>query len=284
MQTGQPSRTALGAAGLRAAHQVLEGGAIFADPLALRILGISPDDVDRNAEADVAHLRLRYFTALRPRTAEDALIEAVARGASQLVVLGAGLDTFAYRTTLGDRLRIFEVDHPDTQAWKRQRLADAAIPIPPTLTFVPVNFETETLLDKLAAAGFDTARRSFFTWLGVVPYLTETAIFATLAAIASLPRGAEVVFDYVNPSASIEQQGTRTAHEALATRVATLGETLQNAFDTDALRTSLIALGFRDIDDAGPQQLAARFFPDRATEPPRRGAHVVRAATASQGG
>jgi methyltransferase (TIGR00027 family) len=279
MQTGQPSRTALGAASLRAAHQVLERGAIFSDPLALRILGISPDEIDRDAEADPARLRLRYFIAMRARIAEDALTEAVARGTSQLVVLGAGLDTFAYRTTYGDKLRIFEVDHPDTQAWKRQRLADAAIPLPDALTFVPVDFETETLSEKLAAAGFDPARRSFFTWLGVVPYLTEAAIFATLGAIASLPGGAYVVFDYVNPLASIDQAGTHTAHEALAARVAALGEKLQSAFDTDALRDRMVALGFHHIDDAGPQQLAARFFPDRATSSPRSGAHVVRAAT-----
>lgn len=279
MQTGQPSRTALGTANLRAAHQVLEHGAIFADPLALRILGISPGDIDRDAEADVARLRLRYFIAMRARIAEDALTEAVAGGTSQLVVLGAGLDTFAYRTTFGDRLRIFEVDHPDTQAWKRQRLADAEIPLPEMLTFVSVDFETETLSERLAAAGFDPTRRSFFTWLGVVPYLTEAAIFATLGAIATLPGGAEVVFDYVNPSTSIDQQGTRTAHEALAARVAALGETLQNAFDTNALRARLTELGFEDIDDAGPQQLAARFFPDRAASSPRGGAHVVRAAT-----
>ncbi|CAN5385428.1 hypothetical protein BH11PSE4_BH11PSE4_02470 [soil metagenome] len=279
MQIGQPSRTALGAASLRAAHQVLEHGAIFADPLALRILGISPDDIDRDAEAEVARLRLRYFIAMRARLAEEALAAAVARGVRQFIVLGAGLDTFAYRTTLGDHLRIFEVDHPDTQAWKRQRLADAAIAVPDMLSFVPVDFETESLSDKLAAAGFDPARRSFFSWLGVVPYLTETAIFATLAAIASLPGGAEVVFDYVNPSVSIDQAGTRLAHEALATRVAALGEQLRNAFDSDALHARLKALGFEHIDDAGPQQLAARFFPDRAASSPRNGAHVIRAAT-----
>src|ERR1700712_2289527 len=157
MQPGQPSRTALGAAGLRAAHQVLDGAAIFVDPLALRILGPDADDLVREAqaEADPFGQRLRWFIAIRSRIAEDALAAAVKRGVRQLVVLGAGLDTYAYRAEHADDLRIFEVDHPATQAWKRQRLTEAAIALPPTLTFVSVDFERETLADRLTAADFD---------------------------------------------------------------------------------------------------------------------------------
>ena len=135
---------------------------------------------------------MRMFIAVRTRFAEDALTAAVARGVRQLVVLGAGLDTYAYRGVMRDRLRIFEVDHPATQAWKRQRLAQAEIPLPRTLTFAPVDFERQTLGEGLAAAGFDAAERSFFTWLGVAPYLTEEAAYATLSFIGSLPGGAGV--------------------------------------------------------------------------------------------
>jgi methyltransferase (TIGR00027 family) len=159
MQPGQPSRTALGAAGLRAAHQVLDGAAIFADPLALRILGSDADDLVREAEveADPFRQRLRWFIAVRSRIADDALTAAAKRGARQLVVLGAGLDTTAYRALPSQDLRIFEVDHPATQAWKRERLAEANIPLPAALTFVPLDFERETLAARLAAAGFDSA-------------------------------------------------------------------------------------------------------------------------------
>jgi methyltransferase (TIGR00027 family) len=187
MQTGQPSRTALGAAGLRAAHQVLDRAAIFTDPLALRILGPDAEAMVRDAETDLSRQRLRWFIAIRARIAEDALAAAVQRGVGQLVVLGAGLDTYAYRAPPSDNLRIFEVDHPLTQAWKRERLAEAAIAPPAALRFVPVDFERETLADGLGAAGFDPARQTFFSWLGVVPYLTEQAVFATLGFIAGLP-------------------------------------------------------------------------------------------------
>jgi methyltransferase (TIGR00027 family) len=277
MQTGQPSRTALGAAALRAAHQVLDAAAIFTDPLALRILGGDAEAMLRDA-TDVSRQRLRWFIAIRTRIAEDALALAVRHGVRQLVVLGAGLDTYAYRTPPSDDLRIFEVDHPSTQAWKRQRLAEAGIALPATLRFVPVDFERETLADRLSAAGLDPAQQTFFTWLGVVPYLTEQAVFATLGFIAGLPGGAHVVFDYVNPTASIAEPGARAAREALAARVAALGETLQCHFDTEELGARLAKLGFRDVEDLGPGQIAERFFPGRVTSS-AGGAHVLRAAT-----
>src|SRR5580698_3090474 len=144
MQSGQPSRTAFAAAVHRAVHQVLENGAIFADPLALRIVAPDSEDAEalvRDAEQHPQRCAMRIFIAARTRFAEDALVAAVAGGAAQLVVLGAGLDTYAYRGAMLDRLRIFEVDHPATQAWKRQRLAETAIPMPPALTFAPVDFE-----------------------------------------------------------------------------------------------------------------------------------------------
>jgi methyltransferase (TIGR00027 family) len=278
MQTGQPSRTALGAAGLRAAHQVLDHAAIFTDPLALRILGADAEAMVRDAQADIARQRLRWFIAIRTRIAEDALAAAVQNGVRQLVVLGAGLDTYAYRAPQSDDLRIFEVDHPSTQQWKRERLAEAAIAVPTTLRFVPVDFERETLADGLATAGFDPAQQTFFTWLGVVPYLTEQAVFSTLGFIAGLPGGAHVVFDYANPPASIVEPGHRAAHEALAARVAELGETFRCRFDTQALRARLAELGFHDVEDLGPGQIAERFFPGRATAS-GGGAHVLRATT-----
>jgi methyltransferase (TIGR00027 family) len=172
MQTGRSSLTAHSAAVHRAVHQVSEQGRIFFDPLAVRILGEDAGALARDAEQRPHSRRMRIFIAARTRFAEATLAAAVERGVKQLVVLGAGLDTYAYRGAMRDRLRIFEVDHPATQAWKRERLAEAGIKIPERLTFAPVDFERETLAEGLAAAGFDPAQRSFFTWLGVVPYLT----------------------------------------------------------------------------------------------------------------
>jgi methyltransferase (TIGR00027 family) len=275
MQAGEPSRTALGAAGHRAAHQVLESGLIFADPLALRILGPDANAAIEAARSDPARRRLRLFIAVRTRFAEDALAAAVVSGVRQLVVLGAGLDTFAYRSPFGDRLRVFEVDHPATQAWKRRRLDDAAIPLPPVLRFAPVDFEHGTLADGLTAAGFDPAQPGFLTWLGVVPYLTEPAVFSTLAWIASLAGGAHVVFDYGNPPLP----GDDAAHRQLAERVAAGGEPFRSHFETDILHAKLAALGFGRIEDLGPPAIRQRYFAGRGGPVPDRGGHIAHATT-----
>jgi methyltransferase (TIGR00027 family) len=280
MEAGKPSRTALGAASHRAAHQVLEGGRIFADPLALRILGEDADSAVRRAQEDPARRRMRLFIAVRTRFAEDALAAAIERGVQQLVVLGAGLDTYAYRGTCRERLRIFEVDHPATQAWKRQRLADAAIPVPGNLTFAPVDFERQDLAAGLETAGFDPARQTFFMWLGVVPYLTAEATWSTLGFLGSLPNGAHVVFDYSDPPASFSPE-ERIIHEMRAARVAELGEAWVNYFEADELRSKLTALGFSEVEDLGPQQILSRYFPQTAADGRDRGGHVVRVSTIS---
>ena len=278
MQLGKPSRTAWAAAAHRAAHQVLEQGRIFTDPLALRILGEDSETVARKAEERPSGRRMRIFIAVRTRFAEDALADAVERGVRQVVVLCAGLDTYAYRSTLRDRLRIFEVDHPATQAWKRQRLAEAAIPIPNSLTFAPIDFEQQTLAEGLAAAGFDSSRQTFFTWLGVVPYLTKEAVWSTLGFIASLPNGAHVVFDYSDPPASWSAEA-RINYQRRATRVAELGEAWLNYFEADELRAKLMALGFSEVEDLGPPQIAARFFPNQVSAIANKGGHILRATT-----
>ncbi|HEX4135080.1 MAG TPA: SAM-dependent methyltransferase [Bryobacteraceae bacterium] len=282
MRSGEPSRTALAAARHRAAHQLLEHGGIFTDPLAVRILGEDADTIAREAEENRSRRMMRIFIAVRTRFAEDALAAAVEAGVSQLVVLGAGLDTYAWRGAMREHIRIFEVDHPATQAWKRRRLAEAALPFPPCLTFAPVDFEAgleqDTLSAGLQAAGFDPAGRTFFTWLGVVPYLTEDAVWSTLGFIASLPSGAHVVFDYSNPPHALTPE-MRALHDIRAARVAELGEAWTSYFDSDKLRSQLIAAGFTTVEDLGPREIAARYFPHRVASAPETGGHVVRAAT-----
>ena len=277
----QPSRSALAAATHRAAHQLLERGRIFADPLAVPMLGQHAETVAREAEAEPARRGMRLFIAARSNIAETALKVGVeARGVAQLVVLGAGLDTFAYRNPFGDRLRVFEVDHPATQAWKRRRLSEAGIATPVGLTFAPVDFERAGLLEGLAAAGFDPARRSFFTWLGVVPYLSEAAVVSTLAVIAGLPGGAEVVFDYADPPESLSPE-QQAAHRLRAERVAALGEPWLSYFEPASLHPRLRELGFASVEDFGPRDLAQRYFgAASAQQIPERGGHVLIARTA----
>jgi methyltransferase (TIGR00027 family) len=276
MLSGQFSRTALGAAGHRAAHQILEGGRIFADPLALPILGEDAQAILAEARENPARRGLRLFVAARSRIAEEAARQAIEEGARQIVVLGAGLDTFAYRLEGKDGLRVFEVDHPATQSEKRRRLAAAGIAPPAHLTFAPCDFEHAELGDSLHAVGFNPNRRAFFLWLGVVPYLTEKAIFATLGFIAKLP-GGEVVFDYANPVETIADPASRELHERLSQRVAAAGEAFRSYFETPALHEKLRALGFGEIEDLGPNRIAARYFPERAAPGRTSGGHVVRA-------
>src|SRR6476661_6883364 len=196
MQAGQPSQTALGAAAHRAVHQTLEGGVIFADPFALQILSDDTRARLPDMANDPAHLPMRLFVAARSRFSEDTLAACVARGVRQIVVLGAGLDTFSLRNPhAAQGVRVFEVDYPATQDWKRERLKQAGLGVPSSLTFAPIDFERQSLADGLNAAGFQADRPAFFQWLGVVPYLTADAISATLDFIAGVPQS-EVVFDY----------------------------------------------------------------------------------------
>jgi methyltransferase (TIGR00027 family) len=197
----------------------------------------------------------------------------------QLVVLGAGLDTYAYRSALPDGLKVFEVDHPATQAFKRERLAAAHIDMPSALSYVPVDFERDACGERLSVAGFDPNVRTFVTWLGVIPYLTQQAIGATLTYIAKLPGGAEVVFDYSNPPEQMTQE-RRREHEQRASRVAEWGEEWLSYFDTETLHDQLLAMGFARLDDLGPREIVRRYLPEVAAPISVAGGHVILAATA----
>jgi len=254
MVEGRPSKTAWRVAMRRAAHQILDIPPVFVDPLAVRIVE------GQTAENDLAPFRA--FMAVRSRYSEDRLAEAVARGATQCVVLGAGLDTFAYRNPYAD-LHVFEVDHPSTQVWKRHRLDQAGIHIPASMTFVPVDFETQSLREELGGAGFRFDRITFFSWLGVVPYLTDEAFESTLRFIASMPGDSGVVFDYGATRESLSPR-EQAARDALSARVAAAGEPFQLFLDPNELSARLEALGFGEPEDLGAPELNSRYFHDRA--------------------
>lgn len=266
MTLSAPSRTALGVAVHRAVHQVLEGGHIFADPFAKSILG--PDSEGLIAERSTQrHRHMRSFVAVRSRFAQDFLAQAVARGVRQVVVLGAGLDTTALRNP---NAAVFEVDHPVTQDWKRERIA--GMNPPSGLRFVPVDFEQQNLADGLALAGFDLAAPAFFVWLGVVPYLTRNAIHATLDFAASVP-DSEIVFDYSQaPERYPPKQ--RKLVMALVERVAALGEPFRSYFDPPEMTALLKSKGFGRIEDLGPREIGARYL-NRRIQTGRAGGHVV---------
>ena len=174
---------------------------------------------------------------------------------------------------------MFEADHPATQAWKRGLLAAAGMADPGELTYVPVDFEREALGDGLARAGFDPEAPAFFSWLGVVPYLTDTAIFGTLGWIAALPGGARVVFDYGNPPAAGE--AFEAGRVELARRVEAAGEALKTCFETPTLHARLGALGLRVLEDCGPAAMRERLRPGTGSTGTDRGGHVLVAASES---
>jgi methyltransferase (TIGR00027 family) len=280
MEDHQPSRTAQGAALHRAAHQLLDMPPVFADPLALKIIGREAESELRAALIRIRTERagLRAFIAARSRFSEDTLAEAVAQGVRQYVLLGAGLDTFAYRAARAfPGLSVFEVDHPATQSWKRERLVEAGIAVPDVLTYAPVNFETETLAEGLARAGFDAKAPAVFAWLGVVPYLTRDAIMATLGFIARLPHGTTAIFDYGEPPSERDVAAT-AAHREMAERVAASGEPFRSFFKAEDLKRDLAALGFSIVEDFDAAILNARYFSGRGDDLHLRGGgHLMRA-------
>jgi methyltransferase (TIGR00027 family) len=261
MIEGRPSITARRVAMRRAAHQLFDQPLVFEDPLAIAILGPEiaatlGDEADQPLER-----RLRAFMVARSRYAEDQLRAAVARGIRQYVLLGAGLDTFAYRNPYPD-LKVFEVDHPATQAWKRQCLAAAGIAIPENLRFAAVDFDKESWDEELRRRGFASSEPAFFAWLGVTLYLAEETVLATLGSIRSLHPRNTVVFDYALPRALLNAQ-EQAAHDVIAARVAAAGEPYRSSFDPRALDAHLRNIGFSLVEDLSGEDIDAHYFAGR---------------------
>ena len=268
MRQDRPSLTAHRVALSRAAHQLFDDPRVLDDPIALRILGeraAHEIQANRKRFAGKFARHLRAFLVARSRVAEDALAQAVERGVHQYVILGAGLDTFAYRNPYADTVQVFEVDHPATQAWKRRLLSAAGIGIPASLHFVPIDFETQTLAAGLRHAGFSTEEPAFFSWLGVSMYLTREAIVDTLRFVARLPRGSGIVFDYALAPHGLNLP-RRMIAGVLLRRVASVGEPWKTFFEPRQLADELTALGFEHIEDFGAAELNARFFAGRSDE------------------
>src|SRR5277367_5186392 len=276
MNPNEPSRTALMIARQRAAHQVLDHGSILSDPFAMKILREDEKDVLQFATTHPLASIGRLFTAARSRIAEDALSKAVERGIRQIVILGAGLDTFALRNPHGAQLRIYEVDHPATQAGKRQRLAEARIALPPWLILVPVDFERDEVGEKLVAAGFHQNSPAFFTWLGVLPYLTQHAIGRTLDYMSSI-QNSEVVFDYVEPPEAFSEE-LKELEKERTKQLQKIDERSVSRFEPAGIAAILRSHGFRAIEDINFQEIVSRFGRTvQGLAPGHAGVHVVHA-------
>lgn len=265
MDTGLrgPSRTALMAAMGRAVHSDGPPPHILDDWLAADLAGVEGRAILDNMRANVTPDRLQAFqawTAVRTRFVEDFVESAVAAGVRQYVVLGAGLDSFAYRhAELLERLTIFEVDHPFSQAWKRRRLDELHITLPHNVVFAAVDFETQSLLDALKASGFALDQRAVLSWIGVTMYLAREAIDATLASIVSCAPGTRIALTYDQPPDVLSDKARALLADVSGT-AAKYGEPFVSLFRQDEIERLLIEHGFDSVTHFGADEAVSRYF------------------------
>jgi methyltransferase (TIGR00027 family) len=279
---GQPSLTALTAAAARAAHLIVDDEpVIFADTLAEAMLGEQAEEFIAYHRAHGTHPVLvgaRAQVTCRSRYAEDRLARGIERGIGQYVLLGAGLDSFAYRSPLAGRVRVFEVDHPATQEHKRRvagavtgsargaagsagaAAGDAAVG---GVTFVPVDFARDSLADALGRAGFDAARPAFVSWLGVTMYLDYSAIEATVSVLGGLAPGSQIVVDYMLPAGLRDAEG-QTYADLVGQVAAERGEPWRSVFAPEAMADLLARYGFGQARDVGQRDMIPAASWDRS--------------------
>ena len=231
------------------------------DTLALQLAGKEGRGVRDRLRAEVRDDDLLAFSrwvCVRSRYAEDIVEQQAGRGAGQYVILGAGLDTFAYRRPDPD-LRVFEVDHPATQAWKQRRLADLGVAIPGNLVFVPVDFEHQRLGPALEEAGYTSREPAVFSWLGVTMYLTPDAIDQTLSTIAHGAAGTRIVLTYNQPDCVLDDHAVRVT-SAMRSIAAGFGEPFVTLFTRDEIDALLREHGFDEMEHVGRDEARARYF------------------------
>ena len=251
----------------RALHREEPQPWVMDDRLALGLAGREGQALLDRLRAEVPGPYLLAFSrwmCVRARFAEDIVEQAAASGIGQYVILGAGLDSFAYRRDdLLGRLRVFEVDHPGTQSWKRRRLAGLGVEFPARLVFAPVDFERQTLRDGLEQAGLDFGQQAVFSWVGVTMYLTLEAIHATLATMAQGRPGTRVVLTYNQPPTALTGSTAQIA-ATFARLAAEMGEPFISRFLPGEMAQLLHEHGFGQITDFGPDEARAAYFPGQA--------------------
>jgi methyltransferase (TIGR00027 family) len=264
MEEGRPSATAVGAAVVRAMHQTLDDAPrILDDPIAARLVAPELERQQAIIRRFPFGARLRANFVMRSRYAEDCLAESMSQGVRQYVMLGAGLDTFAYRQPAWARaLHIFEVDYPATQKWKLERLAAAGVAVPDNVSLVPVDFESVSVGEGLAAARFDSSVPSFFSSLGVSQYLSEDALDVSLKFVLTMPPSSEIAFSFVRAAKALSV-GERVAGAMFAAIAAARGERWVTRFVQDRLERKLTAMGFAKVILFSADEANQRYFRGR---------------------
>jgi methyltransferase (TIGR00027 family) len=262
MKDDEPSKTAWRSAIRRAEHQMWDTPRVLDDPLALKIIGRDEEAALRNKGAPSTtglESTIRAFAVARSRFANDALAEAVARGVRQHVVMGAGYETSSFGPG-SEGLRVFEIDHPATQARKKQLLA--ALDIGGGAGFVPVDFKRQKFAEELVRAGWDPSQPTFFSWLGVTSYLSHAEVFETLAYIASLPKGSEIVLDISTPTRRLPLW-QRAARAVYGLKLRLEREQIGTRFEPGRMAGELRGIGFSDAVALERRDINARYFPSR---------------------
>ena len=281
-RTPSPDNTAVRVALWRALHLEVDAPPhVIEDDFGLRLA--APDEGWRN-RPDMSPFTAPFRASIlaRARFVEDLVIEQSARGVDQYVILGAGLDTFAQRRAeLGSRLVVFEVDQPVSQAWKRQRLIDLGYGIPTFLHLVPVDFEAgEEWFERLAVAGFDSARPAVLASTGVSMYLTKEAIFATLRQVASLASSSTLVMSFMLPI-ELADPDVRPAIARAAAGARANGTPFISFFTPAEMLALAREAGFRNVEHVSVANLAERYFANRTDglRPPNNSEELLVATT-----
>lgn len=287
MEENQYSRTAMMTAFCRGYHALYDDPKIFDDSLAHRII---PEEVRAGLEqyivAALKSANPEFFASLpdraaavgwvirnnfptplflsRARYTEDTLETAVKQGVKQYVILGAGMDTFAFRRKeLMEQLQVFEIDHPATQVFKRSRLAELGWDLPVQLHFIPADFNQESLTEALQRSDYDPQARTFFSWLGVTMYLTRDTVLATLRTITDIsPTGSTVIFDYFDPDA-FDPEKAAPRVQGMMRQVQKLGEPMKAGFVPSTLDADLHLVGLRLQEQLSPSDIQERYFKGR---------------------
>lgn len=277
-----PDNTAIRTALWRALHLDVDPPPhVFEDRVGLKIA--APDEGWRS-RPDMSEFTRPFRASIlaRARFVEDLVLEQVGRGVGQYVILGAGLDTFAQRRPeLASRVRVFEIDQPGPQAWKRQRLVDLGLGIPPFLQLVPVDFEAgDDWWERLAASGFDPARPAVVASTGVSMYLTQEAIEATLRQIATLAPGSTLAMSFMLPIELLDPE-VRVGVERAAEGARAAGTPFLSFFTPAEMLALARKAGFKEVQHVSAAALAERYFAGRTDglRPPNNSEEMLVAST-----
>ena len=273
MIANRPSRTAELVAAIRAAHLRYDQPAIFEDRFAIDLTSgwwrwiVNTPPLYRLVTRATGTARARGTFLARARYTEEKLESAIRDGIDQYVILGAGLDSFAWRRRdIACKLRIFEIDHPASQAAKRCRLQELGIPVPENLEFIPVDLDRDNVAEALARSRYSPDHRGFFSLLGTVQYISREALVNTLRSIAIIAApGSELVLSYVLPRHLVEPPHL-SAYDWGLRFAARQGEPFVSLYDPAELAAEVCALGYELLENFSPRDQALRYFVGRTDD------------------